>query len=336
MPAASPLAGAHGFSSSSGEGAAGSTWKIKLGVGAAACGVMQYFYGSAEDFYDHRFITKKNPEDLTDFYGTEDFMEIFCVFPFMVSFMMRASSFDEAGVCHAYGLPGKMEVSMDFTEGPENDTVAMFNKRESFLDASAIFPGVVYWDMVQNFGYHRKKDGTCEVYHHGEHYRGPFPIRILFTVHAKYVAWATEKHVNSPSFGAEDDEGEEQEERQRRDIPLYVFKEFLHTLKEDVLKARAHHSAKQLCVKGHDETISALTRLAESEGHSACCHVTQKQKGKKTSRTLQLEIEDPQAKRVIKDALAHLAEADGKVRTQRVFHDMLHHPDVHPTPEKSS
>ena len=32
-------------------------------------------------------------------------MEIFCVFPFMVDFMMRSGYFDDNGHVHTFGLP---------------------------------------------------------------------------------------------------------------------------------------------------------------------------------------------------------------------------------------
>ena len=39
-----------------------------LGLGAA-----QYYLGSAENFFEHKFITHKKPEDLADFYGAGKF-----------------------------------------------------------------------------------------------------------------------------------------------------------------------------------------------------------------------------------------------------------------------
>jgi hypothetical protein len=32
--------------------------------------------------------------------------------------------------------------------------------------------GYTIWDVVLNFGYNRKADGTCEVYHNGESFSG--------------------------------------------------------------------------------------------------------------------------------------------------------------------
>jgi hypothetical protein len=45
-----------------------------LGVTAAACAVGQYYYGDEQDFYDYRFICNADPDDLADFYGSENFM----------------------------------------------------------------------------------------------------------------------------------------------------------------------------------------------------------------------------------------------------------------------
>ena len=67
-----------------------------LGLGAVAGGI-QTVYGSSKDFYQYRFVTKADPDDLQDFYGAEDFMQIYCVFPFMQKIMMRGSSWDEDG-----------------------------------------------------------------------------------------------------------------------------------------------------------------------------------------------------------------------------------------------
>ena len=60
------------------------------------------------------------------------------------------------------------------------------------------------WDQVQCYGYNRKEDGSIEVFHRGEHFFGPFPVRLLVQLHARYVIWATEKHINSPTFGSPD------------------------------------------------------------------------------------------------------------------------------------
>ena len=39
----------------------------------ATC-IGQYFYGNEQNFYDYRFIVDADPDDLADFYGSENFM----------------------------------------------------------------------------------------------------------------------------------------------------------------------------------------------------------------------------------------------------------------------
>ena len=83
-----------------------------LGLGGLTCGIQQ-FYGSDKKFFEYKFETKADPEELEDFYHNEDFMQIYCVFPFMQKIMMRGSSWDNDGICHTWGLAGHMEVFMD-------------------------------------------------------------------------------------------------------------------------------------------------------------------------------------------------------------------------------
>ena len=192
--------------------------KVAVGAGVLTGGLVagQYFFGSADNFYDHRFITKADPDAMAEFYGNEDFMEIFCVFPFMVDFMMRSGYFDDNGHVHTFGLPpivSNMVVSMQFDEREEEDEdgeahTVCFNKKERFKCSAAIF-GWTLWEMVQNFGYAQRDDGTSEVYHYGQSWRGPFFIRLIFQTHARYVIYATEQHLNSPRFLAQDEDEED-------------------------------------------------------------------------------------------------------------------------------
>merc|ERR1719201_1153641 len=79
-------------------GAAG--WRVgkhaskgTAGVFAVAGGItgLQWAYGTGADFFDNRFVTTSSTaaNDIADFYGCEDFMQIFCVFPFVEHLMMR-------------------------------------------------------------------------------------------------------------------------------------------------------------------------------------------------------------------------------------------------------
>jgi hypothetical protein len=74
--------------------------------------------------------------------------------------------------------------------------------------------------MVQNFGFHTLPDGRTEVYHHGEYFRGSAPpfsllVRLVFQLHARWVAWAAEHYINHLAFTSETLEEEELEVRER-------------------------------------------------------------------------------------------------------------------------
>lgn len=191
----------------------------------------QSFFGSASDFYEYRFIVKKDidPDDLASFYGSEEFMDIFCMFPFVGQLMMRGGYFDDNGVVHTYGIPiGEMLVSMAFTDetNEESGSIDWFNKRERF---KTVFYGAKMWDQVSNFGFHTLDDGKIEVYHHGEYFVGRLPlislaIKMGFQAHARWVAWATEHHLNHRAFNSITDEDEEIEELSRTNHMLYMIK----------------------------------------------------------------------------------------------------------------
>merc|ERR1719310_2613373 len=178
---------------------------------------------------------------MAEFYGNEDFMEIFCVFPFMVDFMMRSGYFDDNGHVHTFGLPpiiSNMVVSMQFDEREQEDdsgeaNTVCFNKKERFKCTDAVF-GNTLWEMVQNFGYATREDGKIEVYHYGQKWQGPFFIRLIFQMHARYVIWATEQHINSPRFLAQDEDEEDDLVAQRHNIPKHLLGQFLDGLDVDV------------------------------------------------------------------------------------------------------
>lgn len=190
----------------------------------------QSFFGSSSDFYEYRFVVKEDvdPDDLASFYGSESFMDIFCMFPLVGQFMMRGGTFDDNGVVHTFGFPGELLVSMAFTDetNEETDQVDWFNKRERFKN---VFLGCKMWDQVSNFGFVHNDDGKIEVYHHGEYFVGKLPIislgiKIIFQIHARYVAWATEHHINHHALSPTSEEDEEIEELSRTNHMLYMIK----------------------------------------------------------------------------------------------------------------
>lgn len=283
---------------------------------AAGLATAQYFLGEKEEFFDYRFITDKKPEDLADFYGTEAFMDIFCVFPFMATFMMRNGEFDELGHVHTFGLagPGTLEVSIDFDEVEEDtsgdgelDTIAWFNKREIFEDKSPLIGGATLWRMTQNFGYHRLHNGNVEVYHNGEHFKGLFPIRLLFQAHAAYTFWATQRFITSEEFGSE--EWEDEAEEIRQNIPASVLKEFIRSLASDLealKKTGDERSSNQ-----YDDTIDKLKEISTDERKSTLAHFTTTRRRNSSLVHMKLTVEDEDTQQAIGAALHQLGEAKG-------------------------
>lgn len=290
-----------------------------LGLGLAAA---QYYLGSGTNYFNEEFVTTKRPEDLADFYGTEDFMEIFCVFPFMVKLMMRGAEFDDDGTIHAWGLlgPGELEISIDFDEEEkdtngdgEPDTLIWFNKKEHFSDiAPSFLGGFTLWEMTQNFGYHRYDDGTSVVYHQGESFRGLFLIRLIFQLHAKYVIWATEKYINSDEFGSED--SDESLEEQRHNIPLHVFKGFLAGLTRDVERMKLERFSDIEKYKGLDKTLAELSKISsamdEKKLNLPRLHTIRSAKTNFTR--VHLLIDDQQTKDTIKTAMKQIGSSSGQ------------------------
>ena len=94
-------------------------------------------------WFDYRFITTaEKMESLADFYGSEDFMQIFCVFSVMLHTSIGRAKFDDEGVTHSYGIGGRShQASMvfedeegDTTGDGEADAVVYFHKHETFQD----------------------------------------------------------------------------------------------------------------------------------------------------------------------------------------------------------
>ena len=172
------------------------------------------------------------------------------------------------------------------------------------------------WEMTQNFGYHWRADGTCEVYHHGEHFKGLFPIRLLFAAHSRYVIWATEKYINSDAFGAEDRETDLEEQRQN--IPLHVFKQFVEGLTVELEKAKdaPNNSAQQK--KDIEVTIRRLKTISDvsaatkgTESVNLPRMRTLRSHKTKVTKAI-LIIDDKETKDTIKTAMEQIGSSSGK------------------------
>ena len=189
---------------------------IFTGGGAIVGGIAaQPYLGNQKDFFSHKFIVEKgkDPDAIVDFYSTEEFLQILGIFPFAISFVLAGVKWEEDRE-NAMNVWNMMNISFDITDKEEEidgETVTTyFNKRERFVN---YIPGtkILLWDQVHNFGFRRKSDGRIEVEHQGESFYGPWPVSFVVRLHAMYVIWAVQRHINSPLFGSEDLEAVEEQ-----------------------------------------------------------------------------------------------------------------------------
>lgn len=168
------------------------------------------------------------------------------------------------------------------------------------------------WFQTQNFGYSRLDDGTCEVYHHGEHFHGFFPVRLLFQLHASYVFWATKRFINSDEFGTED--LEEEAEVIRQNIPLHVFTEFLNGLTQEVEQAREEQQAQSKSTKDLDQTIQQLKDLSTTTArpNTTLPHFRTLKRHNTTLTQIQLVVDDADTQETIRSAMEQVSSTKGK------------------------
>lgn len=175
---------------------------------AAKCG---------EDVYEHRFVTDKaNAEDLAEFYGAEDFMEVLGVIPAIAMFFLRKATFDEEGIAHTYGLPvGTLDIELKFTQEEEEDddgedeNIVAFNKMMKWDNQSPVSDKAL-WNIRHDFGFRQVEEGVYEICHKGTDYQGPAILKWVWWAHSFYAVKATEIYVNCPEFSEEDSHPREQ------------------------------------------------------------------------------------------------------------------------------
>jgi len=271
-----------------------------------------------KNFFHHSFVTRKPHEPVVDFYSTEEFLQILGIFPFAIHFILAGVEWDSTRD-NAMNVYNSMEISFDITEkeittASGEKVVAFFNKRERFINYIP-FTRILLWDQVQNYGYRRKSDGSLEVQHHGESFYGPWPVLYLVKLHAAYVIWATERHINSELFGSEDLEAVE---HQRSNIPLVAFNEFMTKL-----KGQQEEVIKDLKSKKMDTTKAEanLRRLKSIKTGDVSIATTQQKRLKRT--VSKISVEDPEAQAAIKQALGAVAKMEGGEAAQKALRNML-------------
>jgi len=291
-------------------------------------GTLVYSFNSladSKDFFYQKFITNKDPDAIVDFYSTEDFLQILGIFPFATHAILAGVVWDEKAE-QTNTVWNMMRISFDITEKEEEidgkDVVTFFNKRERFVQYIP-YTKILLWDQVQNYGYRRLPDGRIEVSHQGESFYGPWPVKFLVQLHAQYVIWATEKHINSPIFGTEDLEGNE---HQRSNIPLHLAKQWLADLStnQETIVAKAKADGKG--VAEAEATLKSLKRLQRRDTVITVNRVDG-QKGVLSSN-VRVDVEDPTARTAIKKALKHQKETLGPDAVHSSLSNLLEKSDA--------
>lgn len=279
--------------------------KASAGFVAGAVTFMPMLTG--EDFFEHKFVvnSSKKADDIIDFYSTEDFLQILGIFPFAIHFVISGVQWDTEKE-NTMTVHNAMEISFTLEEREEETAsgekvVAFFQKRERFKNFIP-FTRFLMWDQVQCYGYNRREDGTIEIFHRGENFYGPFPVRVLVQLHAYYVIWATQKHINSPAFGVA---GIEDQEHQRSNIPVHALKDFVRRLQ--LAQQVAIESSKLVAgtsTEDAEKTLKKLQRLRESP---TMAYVNTVKKAHLNRRPTSLEIHDPEAQEAIDSAMQSLS-----------------------------
>lgn len=296
-------------------------------LASTAVGLVASFQieADAKDFFHYTFKTTKNPDAIVDFYSTEEFLQILGIFPFATSAILAGVVWDESAEM-TNTVYNTMRISFDLTEKEEQidgqDVVTFFNKRERFLQYIP-FTQILLWDQVQNYGYRRLTDGTIEVSHQGESFYGPWPVRLLVGLHAQYVIWATEKHINSELFGSEDLEAVE---HQRANIPAHVVSQWLAALGKSQEEAIAKSKLSGKGSEHQEETLKSLKKLQRRQT-SISIERTPGQQGV-LSGNVRVKVEDPADQKVIRDALKNLKDVDGDEKAASQLATLINHKEA--------
>jgi len=283
-----------------------------------------------KDFFHGSFITTKDPDAIVDFYSTEDFLQILGVVPLGIQLILAGVEWDNKSE-NTMDVWNTMRISFDITEkeepiGPDGENVVtFFNKRERFVQYIP-FTKILLWDQVQNYGYRRLKNGTMEVSHDGESFYGPWPVRLAVGLHAKYVVWATEKHINSPIFGTKDLEAQE---HQRSNIPLHVATEWLAELRSSQEKSIQTAKAAGQNTTEQEATLKTLKKL---QRHNTILSVEEKPGNQILSGTVKVHAEDPEAQKAIRSALKSIKTINGDEAAAATLSSLLNKAEVRADP----
>lgn len=254
-----------------------------LGGAYASNHYMQHYLGTSDDFFNGSFVTEKDPDSIAEFYQAEDLLKIISIFPFIFEQVMNkvVPDCEEATVESALLNVGEthfnvqwvgMEVSFEIIEHEEpnpdgeDPILKSFIRHERFIDWAPLLTDlgvkILLWDQTWKYGFKTLEDGKIEVYHHGESFFGPWPVRLIVMMHQRYVLWACQNYINGAAFGTEDIDAQQD---QMANIPLWKYHQLLAVLrheKEKSLEAQKNEPKQDLsAIAEHEADIAKLKEL---------------------------------------------------------------------------
>jgi hypothetical protein len=214
---------------------------------------LQYYIGSSDDFFYGSFITEKDPDALAEFYQAEDLLKIIAIHPMIFDIFMNKVEPDASETGEHNKLLSDeetrfkvktlgMDVSFEIIQTEEEidgeDKLTTFQRHERFIDYVPLIDEwfnfkIMLWDQVWTYGFRRLPDGKYEVYHEGEKFHGPWPVRLIVFFHQYYVLWGCEKFINGEAFGTEDLDKQHEE---LACIPLTAFQDLMKKLEAEAVK----------------------------------------------------------------------------------------------------
>jgi hypothetical protein len=199
---------------------------------------LQHYLGTAKDFFYGHFDTEKDADAIADFYQAEDLLKIIAMHPFFFGLFMDKVVVGETpereedallAVGESKMIVKKlgMEAVFEILEEEEDGERKTFKRHERFLDYVPFLADMgikwLLWDQTWTYGFKRLDNGKVRVYHKGEYFYGPWPVRIVVFFHQRYVLWACRKFICNEAF-ANDEEGADDRREQRLECMLLAPK----------------------------------------------------------------------------------------------------------------
>lgn len=299
---------------------------------------LQYYIGSSDDFFYGSFITNKDPAEypdladaLAEFYQAEDLLKIIAIHPIIFDIFMNkvepdASETDEHNQLlsveetrfkvKSLGMDVSFEIIQTEEEIDGEDKLTTFQRHERFIDYVPLVDEwfnfkVMLWDQVWTYGFERTPEGQYKVYHHGEKFHGPWPVRIIVFFHQYYVLWGCEKFINGQAFGTEDLDRQHEE---LACIPLTAYKDMMKKLEDETVKTISDLKGKRVQdrAKIADE-LKKLEKLKELQDRDKSTISVAKRPGgtgsMARSMTVKVIAQDKETEKVINQAMSDHSDA---------------------------